>query len=61
MIHHAWLLFVPSILFGAALFLAIPSSQTLNPFRPGTLLINAGFISDHQADVRILFGIRKNY
>jgi hypothetical protein len=33
--------------------------QLLNPVHAGTLLINARFISDHQADVVILFGIDK--
>jgi MFS transporter, ACDE family, multidrug resistance protein len=47
LIHHAWLLFVPSSLFGVALALAIPSSQTLlaklaiDDARAGFMAVNA--------------------
>jgi MFS transporter, ACDE family, multidrug resistance protein len=47
LIHHAWLLFVPSILFGVALALAIPASQVLlaklaiNDTRAGFMAVNA--------------------
>jgi MFS transporter, ACDE family, multidrug resistance protein len=47
LIDRAWLLFVPSILFGAALALAIPSSQTLlaklaiDDTRAGFMAVNA--------------------
>jgi MFS transporter, ACDE family, multidrug resistance protein len=47
LIDRAWLLFVPSILFGAALALAIPASQTLlakltiDDTRAGFMAVNA--------------------